>query len=201
VQIIDSQDFDQQNQSRMDDQLLVRFFVKPMQDQAASQKAGRPVYADREYIEIRTPGSRDAICRPASAGDIARFQRHYDAYKARNDTEMVEGTPLAEWPLISRSQAEELSFFNVKTVEQLVAMSDQNAAQFMGIQALKTKAKAWLKQAKEAQAAEELQAELKKRDDEIAELKAAVKALQSKPKRRVTKKKTGRRKKATAKQE
>lgn len=196
---INSQDFEQQNQSRMDDQLLVRFFLKPREDAVASKEAGRPVYKDTEFVEIRTPGSRDAVCRPARAGDIARFQRHYDAFKSRTDTELLEGTLLAEWPLITRSHAEELSFFNVKTVEQLVAMSDQNANQFMGIQSLKRKAKEWLEQAAENKAAEELQAELKKRDDEIAELKAAVKAMQAKP--RVTKKKTRSKKKVTAKKE
>ena len=132
MQIVNAADFDKQNQNKMDEQLLVKFFVKPRQDPRQTAEAGRPVFVDTEYVEIRIPGSRDAICRPASPRDIARFDRHYAAFKSRTEAPET-GTPLVEWPLITRSQAEELSFHNVKTVEQLVSMSDQNATQFMGI--------------------------------------------------------------------
>ena len=199
MQIVNASDFDQRNQSIMDESLLVRFIIKPRQDHAASKEAGRPVYKDTEYVEIRTPGSRDAICRPAGAGDIARFPKHYEAFKARVSQDVVSGTPLTEWPVISRSQAEELAFFNVKTVEQLIAMSDQNASQFMGINTLKAKAKAWLEVATEDRKAAELQAELKKRDDEINELRAMVNELKA-AKPAVRKKKVSR-KKVTAKKE
>ncbi len=199
MQIVNSSDFDSQNQDRMDEQLLVKFFIKPRQDAKLSAEQGRPVFTDTEYIDIRIPGSRDAVCRPASAGDIARFPKHYEAFKNRTEAP-ASGTPLAEWPLITRSQAEELSFCNVKTVEQLVSMSDQNATQFMGINMLRQRAKDWLENAEQDRAAEELVDELAKRDSEIAELKAAVAELSAavktqKPKRRAV------RKKATAKKE
>ncbi len=199
MQIVNPQDFDQQNQRKMDEGLLVRFYIKPRPDSAETARQGRPVFKDTEYIEIRTPGKRDPIARPASGADIERFPRHYEAFKNRVNGEMVEGTPLTEWPHISRSMVEELSFFHVKTVEQLVSMSDTNAQQFMGINALRKKAKEWLEFAKEGKAAADLKEELQQRDDEIAQLKAAVMELQ-KPKRRVSKKKASR-KKATAKKE
>ena len=197
MQSINPSDFDNQHQQKMDETLLVRFFIKPFKDGAESMKQGRPVFKDKEYVEIRIPGKRDAICRPASSVDIARFQKHYDAYKSRTTGELEEGTPLAEWPAISRSQVEELSFFNVRTVEQLVAMSDQNASRFQGIHSLQRNAKEWLEIAKEGAAAAELKSELEKRDDEIAELKAAVAALQAKPvKKKATRKKATRKKAA-----
>ena len=199
MQIVNPQDFDQQNQRKMDEGLLVRFYIKARPDSAETARQGRPVFKDTEYIEIRTPGKRDPIARPASGADIERFPRHYEAFKNRVNGEMVEGTPLTEWPHISRSMVEELSFFHVKTVEQLVSMSDTNAQQFMGINALRKKAKEWLEFAKEGKAAADLKEELQQRDDEIAQLKAAVMELQ-KPKRRVSKKKASR-KKATAKKE
>lgn len=199
MQIANSQDFAQQNQQKMDEQLLVRFFLKPRQDPTASAEEGRPVFKDVVYVEIRVPGSRDAVCRPAGAGDIARFQRHYDAFQSRT-ADVVEGTPLAEWPQMSRSQVEELSFYNVKTVEQLIAMSDQNASQFMGLNTLKAKAKAWLDLTNEYKAAEELQAELSKRDSEIAELKAAVDELKATTRKPAVRKKVGKKKVAKKKE-
>lgn len=184
----------------MDEQLLVRFFLKPRQDPRATEEQGRPVFVDATYIEIRIPGSRDAVARPAKPQDIARFPKHYEAFKNRT-AEPETGTPLVEWPLITRSMAEELSFYNVKTVEQLVAMSDQNASKFMGINMLKQKAKEYLGDAAEKADAKKLETELAKRDKEIEELKAAVKALSAAPVKKTTAKKKATRKKVSAKKE
>lgn len=190
---INPEDFRTDRQAEMDAQLLVKFYVKAVQDKEASLKEGRPIFKDVEYIDIRAPGSRDNVARPASPHDKSRFAKHYKAFKERtSDDEVVEGTLLAEWPLISRSQVEELGFFNVKTVEQLVNMSDANAQRFMGIHALKRKASEWLERVKVQQEADELAAELAKRDEEIAELRKMVEDMQ-KPKTR--------KKKVTAKKE
>jgi hypothetical protein len=156
---------------------------------------------DVEYIDIRIPGKRDSICRAARMSDIERFRAHYDAFKNRTalSPELV-GTPLIEWPLMTRSQAEEMAFANVKTVEQLVAMSDGAASNFMGLQSLRVKAREWLKIAKEGKAAADLKSELEKRDEEINTLKAQMKELLAqKPKPTVRKKRAS--KKKTAKKE
>lgn len=203
MQIVNADDFQAQNQNKLDETLLVKFYIKPLKDHTASLTEGRPIFIDTEYVEIRTPGSRDAVARPARPGDIARFPKHYEAFKNRTSQDVHDGTPLIEWPMVTRSQAEELGFFNVKTVEQLIAMPDDNASQFMGMQGLKTKAREWLEGAEETKKADALQAELKQRDNEIAELRAAIeelKAASTPTKRRVTKKKVTR-KKASAKKE
>ena len=208
MQIVNAQDFEQSQQSQLDATLLVRFFIKPRPDARATKKEGRPIFKDVEFIEIRTPGNRDAICRPARNTDINRFPKHYQAYKDRVGTDHLEGTPLGEWPLMARSQVEELAFHNIKTVEQLAGMPDSNVSQFMGMNMIKQKAQQWLKQAEEGKASAELHEELEKRDSEIAELKAAVAALTEaqtaapKPaaRKKATRKKAAR-KKVTAKKE
>jgi hypothetical protein len=86
-------------------------------------------------------------------------------------------------------------------VEQLASVNDVDISGFMGGNMLKAKAIEWLAAAEEGKKTEELRVELAKRDDEIAELKAAVKALQAKPKARVSKKKATRKKKVSAKKE
>lgn len=160
-------DFENGAQSTLDESLLVKFFLKDREDKAKSLTEGRPIFKEVEYIDIRIAGSKDGgACRPATHHDRQRFPRHYAAFQQRIELP-TEGTPLAEWPLMQRRQVEELSFHNVKTVEQLVAMSDSNAAQFMGINALKKKAIAWLEHADETARINEI--EQLKTDNETKE--------------------------------
>ena len=169
----DVESFEQRKQHEEDKKLLVKFFVKPRPDAVASKEEGRPIFKDVEYIDIKIPGDRTGgICRPATHQDKQRFGEHYKAFKERV-APPVEGTPLIEWPLITRSLAEELAFHNVKTVEHLVSMSDNNAAKFMGLNGLKAKAKVWLEQAAD-EAADykllEMKEQLAARDAQIAEM-------------------------------
>jgi hypothetical protein len=176
---VNHEDFMSSNQSRMDEGLLVKFFLKPKQDKAASAEAGRPIFKEVEYIDIKIPGSREGVCRPARQRDIQRFPRHYQAFKTRveGEEDVIEGTLLAEWPLATRAMVEELAFFNVRTVEQLVSMSDAKAGQFMGMNGLKAKAQQWLAAAKEQKAATDLKAELERRDEQIAAMQAQIEEL------------------------
>ena len=133
-----------------DKSLLVKFFIKPRQDKAASAEEGRPIFRDTEYIDIKIPGNRGSgACRPATDEDRNRFPEHYARFKQRVTDEKDEGTPLAEWPQMSRSMAEELAFFHVKTVEQLANMADVQVAKFKGLFEIQAKAKSWLNQAKQ----------------------------------------------------
>lgn len=163
------------NQHEADKNLLVKFFLKPRQDKEASQKEGRPIFREVEYIDIKIPGKRDSgACRPATEDDKRRFPNHYRAFKDRTDQSETEGTPLSEWPLISRSMAEELSFFHVKTVEQLATMSDTQASKFMGLAGIRQKAKVWLEQAKTEKPLFDMDQKIKAQEAEIASLKEAL---------------------------
>ncbi len=185
-------DFDhtlfEKGNTKGDEQLLVKFIVKARQNKAKSLEEGRPIFDEIEYVDIRVAGSRNGyVCRPATFADKARFPKHYEAFKARVEMPL-EGTPLAEWALITRSQAEELAFFNVKTVEQLAGMADTQAQKFMGINSLRKKASDWVAKAKENAPALKLAEELRVRDEQFAELQAKfdtmtkmLEELQSKP--------------------
>jgi len=174
MEMLDVNPRDFQETAEADKQLLVRFYFKNTQDKTASAKEGRPIFKEREYIEIRFPGNRsDAIARPATDGDKARFPRHYEAFMKRIEAP-TEGTPLSEWPVVTRSQAEELAFYNVKTVEHLANLSDTHCRQFMGIQALKQKAKDFLAAAHAGVSIAELKEELKQRDEVIKTMQAQM---------------------------
>ncbi len=175
----DHTDFESNQQNKADEKLLVKFYIKARPDKETTLKEGRACFKDVEYIDIRIPGSRDGVGRPATPRDKARFPRHYAAFKERTDGELIEGTMLIEWPLIGRSQAEELSFFNCKTVEQLAGMDDSRCGSFMGIQVLKQKAKEWLERATEEAPAIRLQEELNVRDAKIEEQEAVITDLSS----------------------
>jgi hypothetical protein len=157
-----------------DDSLVVVFHQVPRQDQEASEKEGRPVFKDVEYIRIIVPGSRDHVDRPASDIDRRRFARRYAEYQQKQKAPS-EGTPLAEWPIVTRSQVEELKFFNIFTVEQLAALNDAAAGNHMGIQALKRKAQDFIKKAKDDAPMNALRTEIEKKDAELASLKAQLK--------------------------
>lgn len=167
------------NTQAQDERLAVKMYVKSMRDSDASEKEGRPIYRDVDYIEIRVPGSRDGVARRITEGDKQRFPRHYAAFKLRVETPL-EGTPLKEWGVISRSMAEELAFFNIKTVEQLAGLNDGHAQHFQGIQEFKRKAVAWLETTKENASVAKMQAELAERDDTIKALSERVKDFEEK---------------------
>ena len=164
------QAFDSRNsQGNPGDQLLyVRFYLYPHHNRAKSTEEGRPIYEDREYIEIMQPGNKDSIInRLATPKDLKRFANQYSGFK-NNGEEVLEGTPLKEWPSITRAQVEELKYFNVHTVEQLAGMTDANAQNFMGISQMKRRAEAFLASTKDSAAGEKLAAELAMRDSTIA---------------------------------
>lgn len=159
-----------------DDQLLVRFFIKPRQDMAASEDEGRPVYKDTEYVSIIQPGNKDSIIeRPASQRDKKRFPRHYSAFKQRTDDngELIEGTPLEEWPGITRSQVEELRYFKIRTVDQLVNIADSAAQNIMGVNVLKERARKFLQSRDDDASA----AEIAERDAKIEEQASMLESM------------------------
>jgi len=128
-----------------DETLLVKFYKHPRHNAIKSKEAGRPIFEEVAYIEIMQPGNKDSIVRrPASDMDKNRFAEHYRKFEAREDQDSIEGTLLEEWAGVTRSQVEELKFLNIRTVEQLSAVSDSNAQNVMGISFLKEKANKYL---------------------------------------------------------
>ena len=160
--------------------LLVKFVMHPKHDLEKSKAAGRPIYEEVLYVDIRAPGDRsNRQFRPAATVDTRRWPKHYQAFLDKGNVEYREGTPLEEWPAISGSLREELKFFNVFTVEQLADLSDTAKQSMMGIQDWVMRAKAFLEVSGKAAEANELAEALEKRDNDIALLTEQVNALLS----------------------
>jgi hypothetical protein len=170
------EDFEAQRQNEADKTLLVKFYLFSTPDKTATIAEGRPMFKEVEMIDIRVPGQRDGVARPASPRDKARFPDHYTAFKNRTEAP-TDGTPLTEWPAISRSFADQLSFLNIKTVEQLAGLNDNAMHQVPGIQNYKQKAKDWLEYTKDESIVGKLRDEITERDSKIEELAGNLETL------------------------
>src|SRR5213080_426079 len=169
-----------QNQFKGDENLRVNFSLYPHFNQDKSNKEGRPIYDDVEYITIMVPGQTDIIHRKAWRLDFERFPKQYAAFKNNQDQDAASGTPLRVLPWLQGSQVKELEYFNVRTIEQLANLADSVAGKFMGAQALKQRAKDFLTAAKEAAPLTAMRAELDQRDSKIEVLERQVATLMKK---------------------
>jgi hypothetical protein len=165
------------NQEEGTGRLIVEFSMEPIKDEEKTAAEGRPIFVEQEWIKIRVPGDKDNnVSREIRPGDKERFPQHWAAFQ--NKTKVVlEGTLLEAIPFLTKSQVLEFTSIGIRTAEQLVGMADANTQKIMGYQSLKTKINTFLEAAKGAAPALKLQAELEKRDAEIAMLKQMVETL------------------------
>jgi uncharacterized protein YunC (DUF1805 family) len=168
--------FEDGQQSEADRRLLVKFTLVPTHQEFESIKEGRPVYKDEEVIQIMIPGSRNVIASKVNPSHRQRFAKQYAAFKA-GQAQAITGTPLSVLVWMTPAQQAEFGALNVKTVEQLATLPDNVAHRFMGAQAIKQRAQAYLDSAKDQAPMLRLQAELETRDEQIAQMQAQIQEL------------------------
>jgi hypothetical protein len=155
--------------------LHVEFYIDSIKQEFKSEEAGRPIHADREFVRIHIPGDRNySVEREASDGDRNRFALEYARFKnGLKDQEQAVGTPLIQWPAMSRAMAKDFSSVNVHTVEQLASLSDTSIQSFgLGGREWVTKAKAFLEVSGNSAAAQKYAAENEELKQRIAQLEA-----------------------------
>jgi len=161
-----------------DEKLFVVFFNHPRKDEEKTLAEGRPQFKDEAYVRIMVPGDKDSVViRPARDMDKQRFHKQWASFE-RGEGEIHEGTPLKAWPMVTRSQVEELKFFGIYTVEQLADLADVHVQKFMGVGVLKQQAQAFIQASREAAPLVQLNAALEDKDNEIAALNQALTELQ-----------------------
>lgn len=139
-----------------DSGMYVEFYLHPVLNEKKSAEEGRPIYEDKEYIKMIPIGDKTkAVIRPVKkiphAGrpaDHHRFPRAWDAFQ-NQEKKAIEGTPIEEWPPITKADAMMLKGINVHTVEILASLQD-NHITWLGARAMRDKAKIWIEKAKEA---------------------------------------------------
>lgn len=124
---------------------IVQFFRDAVQNNFKSAQEGRPIYEEKDFIRITTPGdTRTVVVERVNDVHKRQYPKSWDAYSKGLD-EVLEGTPISQWNQASLSQAKELAHFNVRTVEQLATVSDGNLQHMgPGFQALRERAKQFL---------------------------------------------------------
>ena len=161
-----------------DNSVYAEFYLGSMVDQAESEKHGRPIYKSVDMLKMMFPGDNTRSWdkpvnfipvgnRPA---DPDRFPRQWAAYKSQQE-QVQDGTPIEQWPPISKAQAMTLKGMNVHTVEQLASVSDVNL-NMMGMRQLRDNAKAWLEEAESG-------AETIKLRNQVEALQAQLEAMQN----------------------
>jgi hypothetical protein len=172
-----------------DSRLAVTFYKRSMEQKDDSIAAGRPIFKEFDFVRICVPGDNlTEIDTYANESHKARFPRQWAHYQNQvGSQDQIVGTPVEQWTLISRSQAEELKGIKFRTVEDIANCSDQQLQRIgmiagMSPHSFREKAKAFLNLANDsaqvAQREEELQA-LRAENDKIkAETEAKLAAMQ-----------------------
>ena len=172
-----------------DARLAVQFYKKSLKQDIASDEAGRPIFKEFDFVRIMIPGDNlTEIDTYAQESHKQRFPRQWAHYQNQvSSHEDIVGTPLDQWPQITRSQAEELRGLKFHTVEAIADCSDQQLQRIgmvagMSPHNFRLKAKAFLNlannSAEVAQREAEMQA-LRAENDKIkAETDAKLAAMQ-----------------------
>ena len=141
--------------------LIVRFSIEAQEDEAASAKAGRPIFNDVEVLEVRVPGDIDVLRRNATENDRREYAKQYLAFQKSQSQETVSGTPLSVWAPMKRSQVEEARHFGIFTVQQLAQVPDNHMQRLgPGWITLRQTARDWEKAANDGAAVVSLRQEL-----------------------------------------
>jgi hypothetical protein len=155
-----------------DARLAVQFYKKSVKQDIASDEAGRPIFKEFDFVRIMIPGDNlTEIDTYAQESHKQRFPRQWAHYQNQVvNHEDIVGTPIDQWPQVTRSQADELRGLKFHTVESIADCSDQQL-QRIGMVAgmspynFRLKAKAFLNLANDS-------AEVAQREAEMQALRA-----------------------------
>jgi hypothetical protein len=170
-----------------DSRLAVQFYKKSMRQEDASNEAGRPIFKEFDFVRIMIPGDNlTEIDTYAQESHKQRFPRQWAHYQNQvAGHEDIIGTPLDQWPQVTRSQAEELRGLKFHTVESIADCSDQQLQRIgmvagMSPHNFRQKAKAFLNLANDSAEVAQREAELAQLKEENAKIKAETDAKLSK---------------------
>lgn len=148
-----------------DADVYVEFYMRAVEDKAATAEKGRPIFRDVEYVRVMFPGDKSTqVDRKATTRDQERWPVHYQAFKDQGEAVTI-GTPLEELTVTTSAVRAELFHLNIRTVEQLAAVNDSVIHQL-------GHGGRWLRdQAKEYMAASESNSGLSRLADENTKLR------------------------------
>jgi len=155
-----------------------RFYMQAVENKAKSIEEGRPVFDEREMVEIRIPGDRLAThVNYVLDEHRQRWPDHYAAFK-RGEARAANGTPLEQWPLMTTGRVASLKASNILSVEELSKVPDNMLSSLgMGARELREQARAYLEAAAGGAAAARATAENAELREQMARMQAQMAAL------------------------
>jgi len=166
-----------------DARLAVQFYKKSVKQDIASEEAGRPIFKEFDFVKIMIPGDNlTEIDTYAQNSHKQRFPRQWAHYQNQMGShEDVIGTPIDQWPQVTRSQADELRGLKFHTVESIADCSDQQLQRIgmvagMSPHNFRLKAKAFLNLANDSAEVAHREAEMQALKEENAKIKAETDA-------------------------
>jgi hypothetical protein len=127
----------------------IKFFFAYNENEEKSLREGRPIFDEIPSISIQWPGGDETV-RRIEPQDIQEYPELYARFKAGSEP-VAEGTPLAEWSLMTGSAMRELQYLGFKTVEQLANGSDEAKRKLGPLSKFVKLAQDWLAAAKSDQ--------------------------------------------------
>ena len=128
--------------------LIVTFFTEKKLLGAKSIAAGREIYEDREYVKIQIKGQdKQVVVEEVKAYHKQKYPIAYQQFVLRKPAPVV-GTPIEQLPGMGPTQAHHLKGLNLRSIEDLANVSDENTINAIGMGArdLVKRAKAWIEQ-------------------------------------------------------
>ena len=150
----------------------IKFFYAYNENREKTLKEGRPIFDEIPSISIQWPG-QDETVRRIEPQDMHDYPELYARFKAGSEP-VTEGTPLAEWAMMSGSAMRELQYLGFKTVEQLSAATDDVKRKLGPLSKFVKLAKDWL------DAANSTQNDVAKMKQQLEKAEARAAALEHK---------------------
>jgi hypothetical protein len=153
--------------------VVPEFFMESVHNPDRSAKEGRAVFDDVEHVRVTILGDRNSSGASFVVSDKyrKRWPDHYAAFQ-RGEVLAKSGTPLEQWPMMTKSRVLELKAVGIENVEALASVTDTNLGIIgLGGRELREQAKAFLDAAKGS-------ANVTEMATEIARLKSQVERLQ-----------------------
>lgn len=164
-------------QYKSPDGSALRIWRDTAQNKFLSEREGRAIFDEVIYVEVISPGSRDStptfelkrMYAPEMNHPAPKFGIKYPEYKefvtdfekSEAADETLAGTPLSQWPEMTRTMAASLKVQNIFTVDALANLPDTKI-QVVGPdgRTWREKAKAYIENAKSGAYATKLAADL-----------------------------------------
>jgi hypothetical protein len=127
----------------------IKFFFAYNENEEKSLREGRPIFDEIPSISIQWPGGDETV-RRIEPQDIQEYPELYSRFQAGSEP-VADGTPLAEWSLMTGSAMRELQYLGFKTVEQLANGSDEAKRKLGSLSKFVKLAQDWLAAAKSDQ--------------------------------------------------